>query len=478
MDDIREYTKNENFKYLVIEASHGDYYGFNLKVKKERAIAMKIVSPDEHDDFMIVGWKVSKTLPKWVRNANSWIDFNNGKVEDESEVVEAYEVGKVGGKDDEDEEEHEEEEEEEKEEEDDEEEEEYKNENIEEEEEEFNNVLEEHDNEYGEEDVVDTEEEGEDKDETTDVDEEEDKKDEEEEEDEEEDDEKEEEGDSKRFGCYGKSKNITVKSKNSDNDEFIFASISGSDLKKEVARNVLTSMKTDTVDIFISGPFRNVKSGKSSWIVVFGDYGSAWTLKSQFIKGYIGTLLTKVNRPNIDTGHSSSYYDINIRKYEYGEESVWKRKEQNKTTKRLSLVYTCDSNNEKNGKLGLIEAVEFLFWSMKKREINPIGCLVVEFLKEHASALYSYLLKKKTNEDLVAEDITVDIDKHFRAGFVVHWDDCLNHWMVDYDIIRVLKGYVGYSSWAEVPTKQRAHCYKNYNKKVTLPEWDIDQERY
>jgi hypothetical protein len=60
---------------------------------------------------------------------------------------------------------------------------------------------------------------------------------------------------------------------------------------------------------------------------------AAWTLKSQFVKGYVGTLLTKVNRPNIDTGHSSSYYDINIRKYEYGEESVWKRKEQNKPQK-------------------------------------------------------------------------------------------------------------------------------------------------
>ena len=189
-------------------------------------------------------------------------------------------------------------------------------------------------------------------------------------------------------------------------------------------------------------------------------------------------MLTKVNKTNIDTGHSSSYYDINIRKYEYGEESVWKRKEQNKTTKRLSFAYTCDSNNEKNGKLGLIEAIEFLFWSMKKREINPIGSLVVEFLKEHALALYSYLVKKKLNEDLVAEEITVDIDKHFRAGFVVHWDDCLNHWMVDYDIIRVLKGFVGYSSWVEVPTKQRAHCYNNYNKNVTLPEWNIDQERY
>ena len=72
------------------------------------------------------------------------VKFQNGKVEDESEVVEAYEVGKVGGKDDEDEEEHEddeEEEDEEEEEEDDEEEEAYQNENIEEEEEDFNNAL-------------------------------------------------------------------------------------------------------------------------------------------------------------------------------------------------------------------------------------------------------------------------------------------------------------------------------------------------
>jgi len=31
---------------------------------------------------------------------------------------------------------------------------------------------------------------------------------------------------------------------------------------------------------------------------------------------------------------------------------------------------------------------------MKKHEINPIGPIVVEFLKEHALSLYSYLLKK------------------------------------------------------------------------------------
>jgi hypothetical protein len=64
MNDIMEYKKNENFNYLVMESSHGDYYGFDLKVKREHTYAMKIVSPEECDDFMVVGWKVAKKLPK------------------------------------------------------------------------------------------------------------------------------------------------------------------------------------------------------------------------------------------------------------------------------------------------------------------------------------------------------------------------------------------------------------------------------
>ena len=94
MNDIIEHAKNGNYKYLVIKTSYGAYYGFNIKDKKERAIAMKIVSPDEHDDFMIVGWKVSKTLLKWVHNTDSWIDFYNGKEEDDSEVDETCEINK------------------------------------------------------------------------------------------------------------------------------------------------------------------------------------------------------------------------------------------------------------------------------------------------------------------------------------------------------------------------------------------------
>ncbi len=131
-------------------------------------------------------------------------------------------------------------------------------------------------------------------------------------------------------------------------------------------------------------------------------------------------------------------------------------------------MYTCDTTNKRNEKQGLIKAIKFLFMSMKKHEINPIGPLVIDYLKKHASSLYEYLLKKKPNEELVAKDLADDIYKHFRAGFDLHWDDCLNHWMVNYDIIRILKWYVGYSSRNDMPTKQRELCYKNYNQNVTL----------
>ncbi len=46
---------------------------------------------------------------------------------------------------------------------------------------------------------------------------------------------------------------------NNYEDASIFDSICGNDLKKEVANNVKLSMKSDSVDIFITGPFCNGK---------------------------------------------------------------------------------------------------------------------------------------------------------------------------------------------------------------------------
>jgi len=68
------------------------------------------------------------------------------------------------------------------------------------------------------------------------------------------------------------------------------------------------------------------------------------------------------------------------------------------------------------------------------------------------------------------------MDKAF-GGIDVMWDDFLNHWMVDYDIIRVLK-FCGFSSWADLSTKQRELCFKDYSSKFSLSHWYIGQEKY
>ncbi len=50
----------------------------------------------------------------------------------------------------------------------------------------------------------------------------------------------------------------------------------------------------------------------------------------------------------------------------------------------------------------------------------------------------------------------------------------MNHSLVR--IIRILKNYVGYSSWGDVPFNQRELCFKNYNAKMPLPNWNCDEE--
>ncbi len=138
-------------------------------------------------------------------------------------------------------------------------------------------------------------------------------------------------------------------------------------------------------------------------------------------------------------------------------------------------MYSCDTTEESIGKQGLNEALRFFCLSFKKRESNPFGSLIFDHIKNHAEGLYKYLMRDKPCHDEFANKITNDMNKAF-CGLDVMWNNCLNHWMVDYDIICVLK-FCGYSSWAEV-TKQRELCFKDYNAKFNLPLWNIGQERY
>jgi hypothetical protein len=261
--------------------------------------------------------------------------------------------------------------------------------------------------------------------------------------------------------------------------------INAADLKQKLAQTINQSMtirnNAKHLEVHVSGPFRNHKSGKSYWIVVLGDNGQTWLIKPEFVTGYLQCLLSEIKMTTIDIGHYETYCEINIRQKEFGTESIWKRVQKNngkppQTIKRLSFVYSCDTNKETIGKQGLNEALTFFCLSFKKRESNPVGPLILDHIKNHADYLYKVIVPDARNHDDYANKITENMHKAFGGGDVM-WNDCLNHWMVDYDIIRVLK-FCGFSSWAELTTQQRELCFKDYNAKVNLPHCYIGQERY
>jgi len=129
-------------------------------------------------------------------------------------------------------------------------------------------------------------------------------------------------------------------------------------LKQKLAQTIKTSMSirnnANQLEVHVSGHFQNSKSGKSYWIVVFGNNGQTWLIKPEIVTGYLQCLLTDI-ATNIDILHCETYCEINIRKHEYGSGSLWKCVQKNngkppQTIKRLSFVYSCDTTDEKIGK--------------------------------------------------------------------------------------------------------------------------------
>jgi hypothetical protein len=72
----------------------------------------------------------------------------------------------------------------------------------------------------------------------------------------------------------------------------------------------------------------------------------------------------------------------------------------------------------------------------------------------------------------------LDMRRFASFSYNIIWNNRLNHWLMDYDIIRILRNHMGYKSWSDVPMNQRELCYKGYTKNNKLPPWDIQQESY
>ena len=135
----------------------------------------------------------------------------------------------------------------------------------------------------------------------------------------------------------------------------MFKNLFSGDLKLKVAENVNKSSKTNSIGVYITGPFCNSKTCKSHWVVVYGDNGNVWMLKSEFICGYLSAVLPGHRQSIIDINHCHTYKYIHIHRDEFGPESVWRCRSSTTGQKKqdhpgISFVYFCDTMNEKSGK--------------------------------------------------------------------------------------------------------------------------------
>ena len=144
----------------------------------------------------------------------------------------------------------------------------------------------------------------------------------------------------------------------------------------------------------------------------------------------------------------------------------------------MSFVLSFDTAHNNHGIDKVKDAIKFFLFAMKKRETIQAGELLLDHLKDHDVGLYDHLLSKAGDVDLVENKLTNNINSQFIGGYSMSRQNPLNRFMVDYDIIRILKEYVGYTSWTEVLMNERGYCFRGYNAKTILPDWDVEEEKY
>ncbi len=199
--------------------------------------------------------------------------------------------------------------------------------------------------------------------------------------------------------------------------------VCGDELKNKISTNIIKANKSEPVEVDVCGPFMNSKTGQGSYIVVFGVLKKSWKLKASFIRGYLGTLVERMNsrkNTSINVEHYDTYYEFNIKKVEFGNESLWlclppKNGRSRNTVKRLNFVLSFDVMDSDQGLEMVKDAIEFLAFTMKKREKDPVGGLLLDHLKYHADGLYRHLIKDHASVKSAEEALTNDIDAQFHG---------------------------------------------------------------
>lgn len=250
---------------------------------------------------------------------------------------------------------------------------------------------------------------------------------------------------------------------------------------------MLKNASKTSVEIIASHPFIDRSNNVVSWKISFGVTGPVWYLKPEFLQHVLTCLYTRKNKKVPD--FVDSLHDISIRKEEFGDESLYRRRKPTKknmkggTMARVAFHIKLPLVSQSLFPKYLDEALNMIFDVMKKRKRNNAGDLIMKWAKnENGQGLYGFLLNSKggpnKSHDEAAKVMNEEIQHVFANGYTVSMHNPLDRLLVDFDIKEFLANEVGYNSWRDLPDREGTHVYKNFANK-TLPDWSsIRKEPY
>jgi hypothetical protein len=87
-------------------------------------------------------------------------------------------------------------------------------------------------------------------------------------------------------------------------------------------------------------------------------------------------------------------------------------------------------------------------------------------------------MREYHSQEAGQEKMTASVDAAFKNGYSLKLNTYLNQYMVDYEIVCVLKEEMGFRSWSDMSEFKLGFCFRNHTYKTNLPDWNIKEEKF
>jgi hypothetical protein len=144
-----------------------------------------------------------------------------------------------------------------------------------------------------------------------------------------------------------------------------------------------------------------------------------------------------------------------------------------KTVPRMSFVFGSKTSEEATTLTCLRYILDKVTWFLKARKHNPMGFLIWKYCEENEEAICNYMMREYHSQEAGQKKMIASVDTVFKNGYSLKLNTYLNQYMVDYNIVCVLKEEMGFRSWSDMSELELGFSFRNHTSKNNLPYLNI-----